>query len=68
MDVGPNFRIDLPGVGYVIINEQKLPVPGSTAKTQVNGLHVFVTKNNTLGIPVGTEIIVTHADSTAVRF
>jgi hypothetical protein len=66
--VPPNTRIDLAGVGYVIVNEQKLPAAGSTAKTQVNGLHVFVTQNNTFGLPVGTEIIVAHADSTAVRF
>jgi hypothetical protein len=50
------------------INERKLPAPGSTERTKVNGLHVFVTKNNTLGVPVGTQIIVAHADSTAVRF
>ena len=68
VDVAPNTRLSLPGVGYVVINEQKLPAPGSTTRTQVNGLHVFVTKNNTLGVPVGTEIIVAHADSTAVRF
>jgi Tol biopolymer transport system component len=68
VDVAPNTRLALPGAGYVIINEQKLPAPGSTARTQVNGLHVFVTKTNTFGIPVGTQIIVAHADSTAVRF
>lgn len=68
VDVEPNTRLVLPGVGYVIVNEQKLPATGSTARTQVNGLHIFVTRNNTLGVPVGTEIIVAHADSTAVRF
>jgi hypothetical protein len=68
VDAEPNTRIDLPGVGYVIVNEQKLPASGSTARTQVNGLHVFITKTNTLGVPVGTQIIVAHADSTAVRF
>jgi hypothetical protein len=68
VDVAPNTRLALPGAGYVIINEQKLPAPGSTARTQINGLHLFVTKNNTLGVPVGTQIIVSHADSTAVRF
>jgi hypothetical protein len=68
VDVEPNTRIDLPGIGFVIINEQKLPAPGSTARTQVNGLRVVVNKNNTLGVPVGTQIIVAHADSTAVRF
>jgi len=68
VDVAPNTRIDLAGVGYVIVNEQKLPAQGSTAKTEVNGLRVVVEKNNTFGVPVGTQIIVAHADSTAVRF
>ncbi len=68
VNVAPNTRIDLPGVGFVIVNEQKLPAAGSTARTQVNGLRVVVNKNNTLGVPVGTQIIVAHADSTAVRF
>jgi hypothetical protein len=68
VDVPPNTRIDLPGIGFVIVNEQIIPAPGSTARTQVNGLRVVVNKNNTLGVPVGTQIIVAHADSTAVRF
>jgi hypothetical protein len=67
-NVPPNTRIDLPGIGFVIVNEQILPAAGSTARTQVNGLRVVVNRNNTLGIPVGTQIIVAHADSTAVRF
>ena len=68
VDVAPNTKVNLPSIGYVIVNEQKRPAAGSTARTQVNGLHVFVTRNNTLGVPVGTEIIIAHADSTAVRF
>jgi hypothetical protein len=68
VDVEPNTRIELPGIGFVIVNEQILPEPGSTARTQVNGLRVKVNKNNTLGVPVGTQIIVAHADSTAVPF
>jgi hypothetical protein len=68
VEVAPNTEIRLPGVGYGIVNEQKLPAAGSTARTHVNGLHVFVTKNNTLGVPVGIQIIVAHAASTAVRF
>jgi len=67
VEVEPNTRLPLPGIGFVIVNEQKLPEPGSEARTQVNGLRVFVTKNNSLGLPVGTQIIVAHADSTAVR-
>jgi len=48
VEVAPNTEIRLPGVGYGIVNEQRLPAAGSTERTQVNGLHGFVTKNNTL--------------------
>jgi hypothetical protein len=64
----PNTKVTLPGIGFVVINEQKVPDPTSTARLQVNGLRIKVTKNNTLGLPVGTQIVVAHADSTAVRF
>jgi len=65
----PNTRVTLPGIGFVVINEQKVPDPSSTARLQVNALRIVVKKDdNTLGLPVGTQIIVAHADSTAVRF
>jgi hypothetical protein len=64
----PNTRVTLPGIGFVVINEQEVPEASSTARLQVNGLRIVVTKNNTLGLPVGTQIVVAHADSTAVRF
>jgi hypothetical protein len=69
-DVPPNTRIDLPGVGYVIVNEQRLPTgsSGPASRTQVNALHVFVGTANTLGLPVDTELIVAHADTTIRRF
>lgn len=68
VDAPPNTKIALRGIGYVIINEQSVPSPTSRARTQVNGLHVFVTKDNALGLPVGAEIIVAHADSAVARF
>lgn len=68
VDVAPNTRINLPGIGYVIVNEQKIPSPTSTDRLRVNGLKVFITRNNTLGLPIGTQIVVAHADSTAVAF
>jgi hypothetical protein len=64
----PNTRLKLPGIGYVVVNEQKIPDPRSTDKLQVNGLHVFVTRENRLGLPAGTEVIVAHAESSAVKF
>lgn len=68
VDAEPNTRVKLPGIGYVVVNEQRFPAPSSRERMQVNGLHVFVTKNNSLGLPVGLQLVVAHAHSTAVRF
>jgi hypothetical protein len=54
----------LSGIGYVILNEQKIPPASSNAPTEANGIHVFVTKANVLALPVGSEIIVAHAHVT----
>jgi hypothetical protein len=67
VEVDPNTRIDLLGIGYVMINEQQVPSSTSTARVRVNGLRIVITQNSTLGLPVGTQIIIAHADATAVR-
>jgi hypothetical protein len=68
-NVPPNTELDLPGIGSVIVNEQIVPGPDSKGRTQVNGLHITVEEaGNLLGLPVGAEIIVAHADATAKRF
>jgi hypothetical protein len=66
--VPPNTKVQLPGIGFVVVNEQKVPDPSSTARLKVNGLRIVINKDNTLGLPVGTQIIVAHAQSTAVAF
>lgn len=64
VNVAPNTRIDLPLLGYVILNEQKLPV--GRGETLVNGLRIVVTLDNPLlNLPVGSQIIVAHADANA---
>lgn len=66
VSVGKNTRIDLPLLGYVIINEQKTPAT-ATAKglTQVIGLRIVVTNTNLLGLKVGSEITVAYASANA---
>lgn len=61
----PNTTVPLAGLGYVIINEQIIPT--SAGRTTVNGLHIFVTTANLLGLPVGSEIIIAHSEATANR-
>lgn len=55
----PNTRINLSGYGYLIVNEQVRSASGLT----VNGLHLFVTTTNSLGLPVGSTVTVSHAVS-----
>lgn len=65
--VGPNTKIDLPGVGYLVINEQIIPDASSDDRMTVNGLRIVVTKANALGLPVGATIILGHATSIAQK-
>ena len=59
----PNTEIDLPGFGHVVLNEQISKVKATHASLTVNMIHVFITQANVLNIPIGTEIIVSHAVS-----
>ena len=61
-NVAPNTIVSLPGVGFVVLNEQPAAVANSV---QVNGIHVKVTLSNALGLEVGADIFVAHADATA---
>lgn len=59
----PNTTIDLLGFGRVVLNEQITTVKSTSVSLTVNMIHVFITQANVLNIPVGTEIIVSHAFS-----
>lgn len=62
-----NRKLPLPGIGYVIVNEQIVPSPTAAGRTVVNGLHIVVTLPNLLRLPVGSEIIIAHAEANAQR-
>jgi hypothetical protein len=59
----PNTNIDLLGFGHVVLNEQITKMKPTSASFTVNMIHVFITEVNILNIPIGTEIIVSHAFS-----
>jgi hypothetical protein len=64
-DVAPNTRVDLPGVGYAILNEQIPTGDGVTSwGTTVNMIHVVLL--NFLGQRTG-EVIVGSASSSVAR-
>jgi hypothetical protein len=64
-DVAPNTVITLPAIGYVVLNEQPTPTAGHV---QVSGLHIVVNVANQLGLPVGAEIFISHAEADATAF
>lgn len=59
----PNTEISLPGFGHVVLNEQITKVRSRSASFTVNMIHVFIDVANVLNIPIGTQIIVSHAFS-----
>lgn len=62
-NVAPNTRINLPLLGYVVLNEQIPNVGSSNAIMTVNMVHVYITVGNLLGLPLGTQVIVSNATS-----
>ena len=66
INVPPNTELPLIGLGKVIINEQIIPTSGG--RTRVNGLRIVINTLNLLGLPVGSEIVIAHAEASAARF
>lgn len=62
-DVKPNTRIELKGIGYVVVNEQFRNVGSNSLSLGVNALHVVVNQVNDFDIPVGTGVVVADATS-----
>ena len=58
-DAAPNTRINLSGIGYLVVNEQLK----QSGRLTVNGLHLVVTTSNALGVATGTNVTVSQAIS-----
>lgn len=57
----PNTKIALPGIGYVVLNEQRRTVTDVSSSIRVTGIHIVVTTQNLLGFELGTNILVAQA-------
>ena len=62
-----NTRINIPLLGYVVLNEQISNIGSSTATMTVNMLHIYVNTLNILGLQIGTQIVVSNATSGMVN-
>jgi hypothetical protein len=60
VNVTPNSRIDLAGLGHVVLREQSRNVTGSSARQSINMIHVYVTEANPFGLSIGSDILVGH--------
>jgi hypothetical protein len=58
----PNTKIGLPGVGYVVLNQQQSAVKKSQAHLSVIAIHVYVTVASK-SYKVGTQVVVAAAAS-----
>jgi hypothetical protein len=64
----PNTRVDLPGIGYLVLNEQTRINTPTRALLAVNMLHLHVTIDNAvLGIKKGLNVVLGHAASGLVE-
>jgi hypothetical protein len=54
----PNSWVSIPGLGYVILNEQFGSLTSSNTSEEVYALDLHVTQSNSFGLPVGARIIV----------
>lgn len=55
-DVAPNTRIDVAGVGYLILFETASSADADGSRAAVTMVHLYVDTANLLGLPVGTEV------------
>lgn len=62
-NVAPNTKLLLPGLGYVVVNDRRTPAAAVGGKFKVNGLRVVIDTANALGLTVGTELTVAHAEA-----
>jgi hypothetical protein len=61
-DARPNTRVDVPGVGIVILNEQLVGGDGGgTSAIIVRAARLQITEPSLFGLPRGTDLILAHA-------
>jgi hypothetical protein len=64
----PNTRIQIPGVGYIVLNEQVGPYNGpNSTSLSINMIHVHITSTTIPGVLANTDIVVGNANSSFFR-
>jgi hypothetical protein len=64
----PNTRVDIPLVGYAILNEQTRSTLAHKAVLSINMVHLHVTQDNPLlGVKKGLNVVIGHASSSLIN-
>ncbi len=66
LNVSPNTEIKLPGIGYVVLNEQTPTVTANSAQLTVTLVHIHIDHSNSLGLPVGSTIEIGSATAQTI--
>ncbi len=64
----PNSWVTIPGLGYVILNEQSGAVSSTDASQDVYALDLHVTESNAFGLPLGARIIIDQVHAGVVSY
>lgn len=64
----PNTKINIPGVGFVVLNEQTVSQNASMVKIGVNAIDLHITVAGVPGLPVGVRVVVGHSSASANTF
>jgi hypothetical protein len=62
-NVARNTRIDLPGFGYLVLNQVVTSQTATSATSNVRAIEVFITIQNASNLPVGTRLVIGYASS-----
>jgi len=62
-NVAPNTRVNLPGIGYVLLNHRTTSSTADSTRTAITMIEVHVTATNDLHLPVGSTFLVGVAHS-----
>ena len=60
---GRDTQVSLPGLGTVVLNQEKSHVDTTSGSTTVNALVLNVTAANTFGLPLGLRVVLGHAQA-----
>jgi hypothetical protein len=63
----PDTRVNVPGFGYLVLNEQVIPPLDKQGLMQVTGLRLVINQNNILKLAPGAQLSIARATAATLR-